>query len=211
MNTIPNNHTSLLRLGAEGVSLLLHPYGIALWMTLMIMCGWASPLDFPSNVQVYVVVNVVFMTILVPLVFGLLLRRVGKRVVDGGQRRRRLMQLGVLALCYGACGWMFDDIVVLFLVRKVMYTLSFVTLLTLCLEFYRSVSYRMVAMGALLAMMWMLLYVGNVALLVPFVLFVLGCGLSFSARLYLGGDSPYELIVGLLLGLVSALIIFVQI
>ena len=82
MNTILNNHTSLLRLGAEGVSLLLHPYGIALWMTLMIMCGWASPLDFPSNVQVYVVVNVVFMTILVPLVFGLFLRRVGKRVVD---------------------------------------------------------------------------------------------------------------------------------
>ena len=192
---------SLPRYAAHTLSILLHPLSMVLWMSVMVMFGQVGKLTYPASVRWYVVGTVAFMTILIPCLFLLLLRLFGvARKLDSTPRRTRIMIMVAVAVCYTCCGWVFDNVVVLYLVRKMLYTATAVVAVLLVFELFYPLSYHTTALGALLGMMWMLLLVGNTTLLTPFIIGIVSVGLLATSRIYLGDCSFGGAVWGALLG-----------
>ncbi len=198
---------------AQAISLLLHPQTMVLWMSFMAMFGLVGRLSYPSPVRWYVVGTVLFMTIFVPCLFLWLLRLFGvsKRSDVNGARHTRLMMLVVMAVCYTCCGWVFDNVPVLFLIRKVLYTATAEVAMLLLFELFYPLDYHTTALGALLGMMWMLLLVGNTALLTPFIIGIVAVGLLATSRIYLTGCKVGSVGWGALLGFALAALMLVVI
>ena len=195
---------------AQTLSLLLHPMTMVLWMSFVALFGLVGRLTYPSAVRWYVVGTVAFMTIFIPCLFLWLLRVfVGTKRADTTSRHTRLMMLVAVAVCYTCCGWVFDSVVVLYLVRKMLYTATAVVVLLAIFEFFYPLSYHTTALGALLGMMWMLLLVGNTALLTPFIVGVVAVGLLATSRIHLKGYSLGRVAWGALLGFALAAVILV--
>ncbi len=195
---------------ARILSLLLHPMTMVLWMSFVALFGLVGRLTYPSAVRWYVVGTAAFMTIFIPCLFLWLLRVfVGAKRADTTSRHTRLMMLVAVAVCYTCCGWVFDSVVVLYLVRKMLYTATAVVVLLAIFEFFYPLSYHTTALGALLGMMWMLLLVGNTALLTPFIVGVVAVGLLATSRIHLKGYSLGRVAWGALLGFALAAVILV--
>lgn len=203
---------AITNLLAKAISLLFHPLTMALWMTILVMWGYASQLRFPMELRRFVVTNVAITTILIPLIFNLMLRLFG--VERGGVPNGRkvvTMRLLIAALCYASCGFMFTNVPLLFLVRKMLYLGAIVLLLAFVMEFIRPLAHHPLAYGALLGYMWVLLFVGNMGLLYPFMILLIVGGLLLTSRLYLTDDSPrhlyFSLMIGTLVSVVSAIFV----
>lgn len=193
--------TRLMRQLAQGTTTLFHPLTMVGWVVAMVMFSLASPLAYPLPVRWFVMGTVVLMTIGIPLLFWLLVRLFGgRRKGEGMERRTSIMMLVLVALCYTCCGWVFDDIVVLYLVRKILYTSTAVVALLLLCELFYPLDYHTTALGALLGIMWMLLYVGNVELLVPFIVGIVVVGAVASSRLFLTEERVGAVVWGALVG-----------
>lgn len=206
------NTTHLPRLLAQGVTALFHPLTMVGWIVVMVMFSLASPLAYPAPVRWFVLGTVALMTIGVPLLFWWLVRLFGARGEGRTmERRTSIMMLVLVAICYTCCGWVFDDIVVLYLVRKILYTSTAVVALLLLCELFYPLDYHTTAFGALLGMMWMLLIVGNVGLLAPFIAGIVAVGAVATSRLYLTDCALGSLLWGLVLGFATAAIILVVI
>lgn len=204
------NTTHLPRLLAQGVTALFHPLTMVGWIMVMVMFSLASPLAYPAPVRWFVLSTVVLMTIGVPLLFWWLVRLFGAR--GEGQtmeRRTSIMMLVLVAICYTCCGWVFDDIVVLYLVRKILYTSTAVVALLLLFELFYPLDYHTTALGALLGIMWMLLIVGNVGLLAPFIAGIVAVGAVATSRLYLTDCRVGSVVWGALLGFALSAVILI--
>lgn len=204
------NTTHLPRLLAQGVTALFHPLTMVGWIVVMVMFSLASPLAYPAPVRWFVLGTVVLMTIGVPLLFWWLVRLFGAR--GKGQtmeRRTSIMMLVLVAICYTCCGWVFDDVVVLYLVRKILYTSTAVVALLLLFELFYPLDYHTTALGALLGIMWMLLIVGNVGLLAPFIAGIVAVGAVATSRLYLTDCRVGSVVWGALLGFALSAVILI--
>lgn len=207
--TLPIN---LPRTLAQALSLLCHPLTMLVWLAVMTMFGFVGKLTYPASLGWYVVGTVVFMTVAVPCLFVLLLSLFGVRKRDeGDSRRTRIMMLVVMAVCYTCCGWVFDDIVVLYLVRKMLYTATAVVALILLFELFYPLDCHTTALGSLLGMMWVLLLVGNVALLIPFIIGIVVVGALATSRIYLMGCKVGAVAWGALLGFALSAVLLVVI
>lgn len=193
----------------QGVSLIFHPLAVAVWMAVLVMSGLASPLSYPTPVRLYVIATVIFMTLGVPLLFRWLLRVFGVRgKVD--ERHANLLIVLLMVVCYITCGWVFEDIVVLFLMRKMLYTFAAVAVVVTVFEFFYPLSHHTTMFGALMGMLWMLLVVGNVALLAPFIIGIVLAGILTTSRLVLTECKVGSAVWGLLIGFaLSALMLVV--
>ncbi len=204
------NTARLPRLLAQGVTTLFHPLTMVGWIVAMVMFSLASPLVYPLPVRWFVLGTVALMTIGVPLLFWWLVRLFGVRGKgDAVERRTSIMMLVLVALCYTCCGWIFDDIVVLYLVRKILYTATAVVALLLVCEFVYPLDCYTTSIGALLGMMWMLLVVGNVELLAPFIVGVVAVGAVATSRLYLTDSKVGAVVWGALLGFALSAVVLI--
>lgn len=195
---------------ARCLSTLCHPLLMPLYMALLVVAGPASGLSYPAVVQVYVLSNVAFMTLLIPLALLLLMRLFGhiRKGVKWGMKSR-VMMLALVAVSTLGCGWVFADVVVLFLLRKMLYTAAVVTFVILLFEFFYPLDYHTTAFGALLAMIWVLLYVGTTSLMVYFLVGIFVCGLLISARLYLSDSPVGSKWLGLAVGILISSVFFI--
>ena len=193
----------------QGVSLIFHPLAVAVWMAALVMLGLASPLSYPLPVRLYVVGTVIFMTLGVPLLFGWLLRIFGVRD-KVNVRHANLLKVLAMIVCYITCGWVFEDIVVLFLMRKMLYTFAAVAVVMTIFESFYPLSHHTTMFGALMGMLWMLLVVGNVALMTPFIIGIVVAGLLTTSRFVLVECKVGSAVWGLLIGFtLSALMLVV--
>lgn len=181
-------------------------------MSIFVMCGWASPLSFPPQLSTFVVLTVAFMVVGIPLAtYGLMhLLGIGGKQESGQRRRRRIMFL-VVALCLAGCGRIYSGVIVLFLMRKVLYTASLLTVVLWVFELLFPLAKNSFGSGALLAMMWMLLYVGNLALLVPFTIVVIMAGLLATLHIYTTHTPLWREMLSLLVGFAFGAIIFIMV
>lgn len=201
--------TSLVRSLLQGISLLFHPLAAAVWMAVLVMSGLASPLSYPLPVRLYVIGMVVFMTLGVPLLFGWLLRTFGVKG-NVNVRHTSLLMVLMMVVCYITCGWVFEDIVVLFLMRKMLYSFATVAVVMAIFEFFYPLSHHTTMFGALMGMLWMLLIVGNVALLIPFIIGIVVAGILTTSRLMLTECRVGSAVWGVLMGFgLSALMLVV--
>ena len=116
--------------------------------------------------------------------------------------------LVAMELCLVGCGAVFAKFMILFVVRKVLYTAAVVTLVLMIVEYLWPLNYHLVAVGALLAVEWVLLFVGNVALLWPFVATIVVAGVLWSAQLYLAQLPPKQICWSLPIGLAVGIATF---
>ncbi|MBO5805934.1 MAG: hypothetical protein J6R10_03650 [Tidjanibacter sp.] len=206
------DRVSLWQKVARKLVVLFNPMTMVVLMSLFVMCGWASPLNFPPQLSTFVVLTVAFMVIGIPLAcYGLMhLLGIGGKDESGERRRRRLMFL-VVALCCAGCGRIYSGVIVLFLMRKVLYAASLLTVVLWLFELIFPLSKTSFGSGALLAMMWMLLYVGNLALLVPFGIMVIVAGLLATLHIYLFHTPLWRQMLSLLLGFAFGAVIFIMV
>lgn len=191
---------------ARSLSLLFHPLMVGVWMALLVMYGYASAMKFPHSIREFVIGSMLAITVAAPLLFRKLLslsERLGRLRNSG--RMFRCLTLVFDAICLVGCGWLFSALPLLFLVRKMLYLLTIATLVVLIVEFWRPLSRHLVSYGVVLGYMWVLLFVGNISLLYPFVVALVGGGLLLSSRLYLTSQRPSVLYLSLIVGVLISL------
>lgn len=197
------------------ISLLFHPLAMPLWaVALVVLCN-ATSVRYVAELKPFVIWSVAGMTLVTPLFFWVVLRYFG--IVGQGsrsgplgdnERRQRVLMLVATELCLIGCGAVFAKFMMLFVVRKVLYTAAVVALVLMIMEYLWPLNYHLVAVGALLAVEWVLLYVGNVALLWPFVATIVVAGLLWSAQLHLSKLPPKQICWSLPLGLAVGMATF---
>lgn len=204
------NQNTLYTTLSKVVSLVLHPLAMPLLATIVVVYGNATSITYLPTLKPFVVWSVAGMTLATPILFWALVRLLinrGHKITNDDQMRR--MMLLATELCLVGCGSVFAKFTMLFVVRKVLYTAAVLVVVLLVLEWLWPLCHHSAAIGALLSVEWVLLYVGNVSLLWPFVATILAAGVVCSARLALAKEPSLRVYVGLLVGIAVGFATFI--
>ena len=146
---------------SRGVSYLLHPFLMPVWLLLILFGTGILPIYLPVGIKRYILMVVTVDTLVVPAL-GILLMRVFGLLSDFSLSRRheRTLPMLIVALCYGLCGWMLGSSPMLFLLRRMMFAAMACTLFALLVNLRWQVSLHMTAAGAATGMVAILLYAG---------------------------------------------------
>ena len=195
---------------SKGISLLCHPVIMTLWATIIVVYCNATSVKFVPTLKPFVVWSVAGMTVVVPTLFWALLHCLSHRNrVQRSPSRTKVMMLFACGLSILGCGAVFAKFMMLFVVRKVLYTAAVVVAMLLIMEFIWPLDHYSVSIGALLGIEWTLLYVGNVGLLYPFIGTIVVAGLLCSARHIVGRLSAPHIYAGAAGGLIVGLTTFI--
>lgn len=205
-----NNHSAIITTLSKGISLLLHPLVMPLLATIVVVYGNATSVAYVPTLKPFVVWSVAGMTLATPIVFWLIVRFLGAK--GGGatdERKMRRMMLLATELCLVGCGSVFAKFAMLFVVRKVLYTAAVLVAVLWIMEWLWPLCHHSAAIGAVLSVEWVLLYVGNVGLLWPFIATILAAGVVCSARLALAKEPSVRVYVGLFVGIAVGFATFI--
>lgn len=205
-----NNHSAIITTLSKGISLLLHPLVMPLLATIVVVYGNATSVTYVPTLKPFVVWSVAGMTLATPIVFWLVVRFLsakGGGVTD--ERKMRRMMLLATELCLVGCGSVFAKFAMLFVVRKVLYTAAVLVAVLWIMEWLWPLCHHSAAIGAVLSVEWVLLYVGNVGLLWPFIATILAAGVVCSARLALAKEPSVRVYVGLFVGIAVGFATFI--
>ena len=204
------NQTTLYTTLSKVVSLVLHPLVMPLLATIVVVYGNATSVTYVPTLKPFVVWSVAGMTLATPIVFWLIVRFLGAK--GGGatdERKMRRMMLLATELCLVGCGSVFAKFAMLFVVRKVLYTAAVLVAVLWIMEWLWPLCHHSAAIGAVLSVEWVLLYVGNVGLLWPFIATILAAGVVCSARLALAKEPSVRVYVGLFVGIAVGFATFI--
>ena len=163
---------------SRGVSYLLHPFLMPVWLLLILFGTGILPIYLPVGIKRYILMVVMVDTLVVPAL-GILLMRVFGLLGDFSLSRRHERTLPML-----------------FLLRRMMFAAMACTLFALLVNLRWQVSLHMTAAGAATGMVAILLYAGYTNLVWVFCGAVLCSGVLGSARLCLGKHTPAQVAVG---------------
>jgi hypothetical protein len=205
-----NNHSAIITTLSKGISLLLHPLVMPLLATIVVVYGNATSVAYVPTLKPFVVWSVAGMTLATPIVFWLIVRFLGAKGGDrSDERKMRRMMLLATELCLVGCGSVFAKFAMLFVVRKVLYTAAVLVAVLWIMEWLWPLCHHSAAIGAVLSVEWVLLYVGNVGLLWPFIATILAAGVVCSARLVNAKQAPTHIYTGLAVGVVVGFATFI--
>ena len=203
-----NNHSAIITTLSKGISLLLHPLVMPLLATIVVVYGNATSVTYVPTLKPFVVWSVAGMTLATPIVFWLIVRFLGAKG-GGDERKMRRMMLLATELCLVGCGSVFAKFAMLFVVRKVLYTAAVLVAVLWIMEWLWPLCHHSAAIGAVLSVEWVLLYVGNVGLLWPFIATILAAGVVCSARFVNAKQAPAHIYAGLAVGIVVGFATFI--
>lgn len=187
---------SLIRKIAHGVSWLLHPFMLPVYVIVVVLTFTVFAL-YPANLKFYLVWVVALYTILIPLLSLGVLRSLGVLTdwqVD--ERRERLWPLVIGIACYVLCAMTMAKIPSAIFLRKFMIAAACCEAMCLVVTFYWKISLHLTAMGAVVALFVVMNLAGVGNLMVPLLAAVLCSGLLASARLYLGCHNGTQIFAG---------------
>lgn len=181
---------------AVGVSCLLHPFVLPLYMLLLLLTRTAFA-AWPSGVKLYLVWVVVLYALVIPaLTLGLL--RVLGRVSDLeiGDRRERTLPLLIGTVCYLLCAFTLSKIPSADFLRKFMLAAACCEAMCLVVSRYWKISLHLTGMGAAAALLTVMNIAGGGELVGLLAGVVLGAGALASSRLYLGYHDGGQVLAG---------------
>lgn len=197
---------------ARAVSLALHPLLMAVWCVAFIMATDATSLVYTPQVKMFVIGAVFGMGCVVPL----LVWAVMVLFVVAGPTEEMLkgpksgLVCFLVAMSLLGCGEVFADFGLLFIIRKVVNTLAIVWIVECALQTVWPLSPHTTTLGAVVGIWWILLYVGNVALLPAFVGSIVATGALCTARIHLNPTtSPWRIIIGAVAGFALGATLFI--
>lgn len=209
MTTSTLQNITLSQLVARLCQLLFHPILMGVVMTYLIMYGYALPMRQASvELTRFVICNVALVTIGVPAIFRVLIRFFGVER-SGGSYRVKVLSLGIFFLSLVCCGAIFANAPTLFILRKMFYAGAIVCVVTLLFELFYSLCYQTVALGAVLGIMWVLLYIGSTELLFHYIVLIVATGLVATSHLYLGEYRVGRVLWAIPIGFVVAALSFI--
>lgn len=186
------------------LSVIFHPLLIPSYMVGLLFryCTDLVPLNHDSKVTILTFVFIT--TYLVPSLFTGLLWVSGMiSSIDLKKRSERLIPLFVTGIVYTAVSYIFLDYLQLArLLGIFMGGIAFVVLLTAFITYFWKISTHMIGLGGLMGFLLAVINDSkNIALLDPFLFFLLASGATASARLYLQAHTMAQIISGFFLGL----------
>lgn len=185
-------------------SVLFHPLLVPTFIVGLLFryCTDLVPLNHDSKVTLLTFVFIT--TYLVPSLFTGFLWVSGMiSSIDLKKRSERLIPLLVTGIVYTAVSYIFLDYLQLArLLGIFMGGIAFVVMLTALITYFWKISSHMVGMGGLLGFLIAVIAESkNMALLDPFLFFIVATGATASARLYLQAHSMAQIISGFFMGL----------
>lgn len=197
---------------ARAVSLALHPLLMAVWCVAFIMATDATSLVYTPQVKMFVIGAVFGMGCVVPLLVWAVMVLFG--VAGPTDEMLKGSKSGLVcflvAMSLLGCGGVFADFGLLFIIRKVVNTLAIVWIVECALQSVWQLSPHTTTLGAVVGIWWILLYVGNVALLPAFVGSIVATGALCTARIHLNPTtSPWRIIIGAVAGFALGATLFI--
>ena len=197
---------------ARAVSLALHPLLMAVWCVAFIMATDATSLVYTPQVKMFVIGAVFGMGCVVPLLVWAVMVLFG--VAGPTDEMLKGPKSGLVcflvAISLLGCGGVFADFGLLFIIRKVVNTLAIVWIVECALQVVWPLSPHTTTLGAVVGIWWILLYVGNVALLPAFVGSIVATGALCTARIHLNPTtSPWRIIIGAVAGFALGATLFI--
>ncbi|MBQ3070288.1 MAG: hypothetical protein IJD12_01190 [Tidjanibacter sp.] len=197
---------------ARAVSLALHPLLMAVWCVAFIMATDATSLVYTPQVKMFVIGAVFGMGCVVPLLVWAVMVLFG--VAGPTDEMLKGPKSGLVcflvAMSLLGCGGVFADFGLLFIIRKVVNTLAIVWIVECALQAVWPLSPHTTTLGAVVGIWWILLYVGNVALLPAFVGSIVATGALCTARIHLNPTtSPWRIIIGAVAGFALGATLFI--
>ena len=187
---------------AHGLSTLLHPFFVPLWMILILLFGDTLLANYSLSTRLYLLWVVVLYGLLLPLFSLVILRRVGwlsSYRID--ERRERRIPLLLGALFYLACALTFSLVESAYLLQKVMLGAAGCEILCLLVTLRWKISLHLTGMGAATALLFLLAFAGVGNLFWPLLGATLLSGMLASARLFLGCHTGWQILAGYLGGM----------
>lgn len=182
---------------AQGISFLLHPFMIPLYMLLTLLYSETVYSYYPTSVKLYLMGVVLLFSWIIPGLSILILRHFNLlNNLRIEERRERLLPLLIGAICYLICAMVFARIPSTFLIHKMMMGATLCTLLALLTTTRWKISLHLCSMGGATALLTIMTIAGMGKLLLPLILIILSSGLLASSRLYLGHHNGLQILAG---------------
>lgn len=196
-DSISRGDSSALVYASKGVSYLLHPFFVPVYMMLALFATGLVPLYVSSAMKHYLFGLIGISTVCIPAMSIIILRLF--RIIPDyslSTRHDRMLPLLLVALCYGMCGWILKDVQMVFILRRCIFAAMGCVAFAFVVNFFWQISLHMTAMGGALGVVFILLYGGYVNLIWVFCIGIVLAGLLGSARLYLGRHTIGQVAAG---------------
>lgn len=182
---------------ARGLSWVLHPFLLPLYMLLTLLFADTLFAHYPASVKGYLVWVVVLYTIMIPALMLGVLRRAG-RLTDYNVDRRseRILPLAVGTVCCLLCAVTVAKIPSAMILRKFMLAAACCEAMCLLVSLRWKISLHLTGMGALCALLTILNIAGFGQLMGALLVAVAASGLLASARLALGCHNGLQILAG---------------
>lgn len=198
--------TLTLRKFAAGLSWVLHPFLLPLYLMALLLTATAFAY-YPAGVKFYLLWVVALYTTVIPVLSLGVLRSLGRisdfRVDD---RRERTLPLLLGAVCYVLCALTIARVPSAIFVRKFMFAAACCEVMCLLVSLRWKISLHLTGMGALVALLVVMNVVGAGRMLVPLAVALLCAGALASARLYLGCHNGAQVAAGFFGGFAVAML-----
>lgn len=198
---------------SRALSVMLHPFVVPVWAMAVLM--FADPVLAAASVQqkLFLWAMVVIAALIIPALSIALLRTL--RIIPDlsiESRQDRTIPLAIVALSYGLCIVMVDNVMYGGIVHKFLIAAFCSAVVALAITPLWKISLHMISAGAVCGMFAVLLIAGFGTVLLPLIAAVLLAGMLASARLYLGKHNPAQVAVGFLIGctIAAATMMFIR-
>lgn len=189
-------NTITLRKLSAGLSWVLHPFLLPLYMMALLLTSTAFAY-YPAGVKLYLTWVVALYTVVIPVLALGVLRSLG-RISDFriDNRRERTLPLLLGAVCYVLCALTIARVPSAVFVRKFMIAAACCEVMCLLVSLRWKISLHLTGMGALVALLVIMNVIGAGNMLLPLTVALLGAGALASARLYLGCHNGAQVAAG---------------
>lgn len=189
---------------ANAISWALHPFVLPLYLVAVLLL-FTPFAYYPTDVKCYVAWVVILYAMIIPVLALGVLRSLGRissyRIDD---RKERLLPLAIGTVCFLLCALTLAKLPSAVFLRKFMVAAGCCEAMCLAVSCYWKISLHLTAMGAAVALLTVMNFIGVGQMILPLAAAVLCTGALASARLYLGCHNGVQILAGFAGGFVVA-------
>ena len=196
----------LLQFFAQVISVAFHPLFIAILMAAFVVYAHPSYFaGFSRQQRNSIMLIFIYNSVFYPL-FAVLLLRALKFVssIQLKTRRDRIIPYVASIIFFFWAFWVFHNKPEIpSILSQICLGMLFATSLMLIANSYFKISMHAVGVGGLFALMLLILFSGTMSMGIPLTATVLICGLTCTSRLINSDHTPFDILAGFLVGMLS--------
>lgn len=191
---------------SKAISVVLHPVLMPFYIVAVLMAGGMLLSHAVPKARLYFFAVVILNTVVVPAFCILLSRGLRNRNETYSRYRETLLPILVMIACYIACLYLIRNIPFTYPVHKMLIAGTGCLLAGFATTFFWRISLHMIAQGATVAFMALLVVSGADKLLAALCVSIALAAMLASARLYLGKSGAAQTAAGFITGFVITIL-----